>query len=321
MSDVRVIEAEYQGQTHFVSAYLLVHEGRAAFVETATESAVPAFLAALQDAGCTVEDVDWVIPTHAHLDHAGGAAALMEKCPNATLVAHPKAAPHLIDPSKLVKSAAAVYGGMDRFRELYGDVRGIPAERVRVPEDGETIDWNGRPLTFLYTRGHANHHFVVVDPTTKGVFTGDSFGIAYPELQSEGIFAFPSCTPTDFDAQAARESLDRILATGCERIYLTHWGIREDPHEVAEHLRPEIDRYEAWVDEAEASDMDDDALDAHFDRLIRARFDELLAAKSFGDAPATRRKLETDIDLNGQGLAFAVKKRRFKKRRAAAEGG
>ena len=311
---VTTIDAEYLGHQGFAATYLLQQGDRAAFVETANAAAVPHMLRALADAGLKPEQVDYVIITHVHLDHAGGAAALMQACPNATLLAHPNAAKHAIDPSKLVASAKGVYGE-ERFAEMYGTIDPIPAERVRVMADDEVLDWNGRSLRFLHTRGHANHHFCIHDPASGGVFTGDAFGLVYPVLQSEGLFALPSTSPTDFDAAAAKASLDRIVATGSDTAYLTHFGGVQDLKAVADLLHAQLDRYGAIVEEAFASSRTDEENDAFCRQQVDALFDDLLATHGL-DNPQTRTILATDIDLNGQGVAFAVKKRRFKAQRA-----
>ncbi len=312
---VTTIDAKYLGHEGFAATYLLRQENRAAFVETANAHAVPGMLAALEAEGLMPDAVDYVIITHVHLDHAGGAAALMKACPNATLLAHPNAAKHAIDPSKLVRSAQGVYGEA-RFAEMYGVIEPIAADRVRIMGDDETLDWHGRPLHFLHTRGHANHHFCIHDPTSDGIFTGDAFGLVYPALQRKGLFTLPSTSPTDFDAAAAKASLDRIVATGATTAYLTHFGGVTELPAIATLLHAQLDRYGAIVDEAFGSDRDDAAIDAFCKAQVAALFDELLDKHGLDDA-LTRRILQTDIDLNGQGAAFAVKKRRFKAQQAA----
>ncbi|MEM6294158.1 MAG: MBL fold metallo-hydrolase [Myxococcota bacterium] len=312
---VTTIDAKYLGHEGFAATYLLRQGDRAAFVETANAHAVPGMLAALEANGLTPDAVDYVIITHVHLDHAGGAAALMKACPNATLLAHPNAAKHAIDPSKLVRSAQGVYGEA-RFAEMYGVIEPIPAERVRVMADDEELEWNGRTLRFLHKRGHANHHFCIHDPTSGAVFTGDSFGLVYPALQSKGLFTLPSTSPTDFDAAAAKASLDRIVATGAHTAYLTHFGGVTELDAIAKLLHAQLDRYGAIAEEAFASDRDDAGVEAFCREQVEALFDDLLRSHGIDDA-LTRRILQTDMDLNGQGVAFAVKKRRFKAQKAA----
>ncbi len=308
---VTTIDCEYLDHSGFAAAYLIREGGRAAFVETNTNKAVPRMLETLPAAGLTERDVEYVIITHVHLDHAGGASALMASCPNATLLAHPKAARHVIDPEKLVKSAEEVYG-KDAFREMYGEIRPVPEERVRAVSDGEQIAFGSRTLTFLHTRGHADHHASIHDSGSNGVFTGDSFGLVYPALQANGLFAIPSTSPTDFDAAEAKKSLDRIVATGAARVFLTHFGEHEDVAGIAAQLHAQLDEYGAIVEDA--MELEGDALQAFSRERVRAIFDRVLRDRSLG--AGARALLALDEDLNAQGVAFAVSKRRYRAQKA-----
>ena len=176
------IDTHYLGRSEFAAAYLIVDGDRAAFIDNNTNAAVPRLLAALDDHGLTPAQVAYIIITHVHLDHAGGTSALAAACPDATVIAHPRAAPHVIAPERLVESASAVYGATE-FKRLYGTIEPVPADRVRSMEDEEVLAFGARELTFLHTRGHANHHFCVADSATGVIFTGDAFGLAYPALQ------------------------------------------------------------------------------------------------------------------------------------------
>ena len=132
----------------FDASYLIVEHGRAAFVDTGPNESVPRLLAALDALGLARDAVDYVIATHVHLDHAGGVGALMAQLPAAQLVVHPLGAPHLLDPARLMASARGVYGDAEVAR-AYGDVRGVPADRMLRTEDEMTLDFAGRPLTFI----------------------------------------------------------------------------------------------------------------------------------------------------------------------------
>ena len=310
---VTTIDCEYLDQPGFAAAYL-IHEGdRAAFVETNTNRAVPRLLEALAATGVPRERVELIVITHVHLDHAGGASALMDACPNATLLAHPRAAKHVVDPTKLIKSAEAVYGEA-AFHELYGEIRPVPEARVRAMADGEAVGFGERTLTFLHTRGHADHHACVLDSGSSGVFTGDSFGLVYPALQENGLFAIPSTSPTDFDAPAARASLTRIVESGAERAFLTHFGEQRDLRGIAAQLDEQLEAYGAIAEEAFASGLEGEALERFCATRVSAIFERILEARApSGDARAI---LKLDADLNAQGVAFAVSKRRYKAARA-----
>ena len=168
--------------------------------------------------------MEFVFLTHVHLDHAGGAGKLLQRLPNARAVVHPRGAAHMKDPLKLIQGTIAVYGEQ-RFRDIYEDVTPIPEARMIVAEDLQQFDLAGRALECFYTEGHARHHYCLWDPTSAGVFTGDSFGVSYRELDTvNGEFIFPSSTPIDFDPSEAHKSVDRILAYEPDQCYLTHYS-------------------------------------------------------------------------------------------------
>ena len=299
----------------YAAAYLLVHDGKAAFIDNNTAHAVPTMMQTLELKGLKPADVELCIITHVHLDHAGGSSALMQACPNATLVAHPRAARHAIDPSKLIASASQVYGEA-KFEELYGKIEPISEARVKTMDDEETLDFNGRTLKFLHTRGHANHHFVIVDEAESSVFTGDAFGLCYPDLCPDGLFVFPSTSPTDFDGELARQAVRRIVDTGMSTAYPTHFGPVTQMNEARDQMIEWLDFSEALMEEARDSDQPDDALTGYIEPKLRKRFEEKLAGTSVGRDPATWDRLAMDIDLNAQGLAFVATKQRKKAREA-----
>ena len=154
------------------ASHLIVEAGHAAFVDTGPNSGVPLLLDALRQKNLEAADVDYVFLTHVHLDHAGGAGELMKYLPNATAVVHPRGAAHLSDPSKLIRGATAVYGEQG-FREMFGDVMPVDAERLILTDDMQQFDLAGRMLQCFFTEGHARHHYCLWDPASAGVFTGD----------------------------------------------------------------------------------------------------------------------------------------------------
>ena len=302
----------------FVAAYLRVSGGECAFIETNTAHSLPILLAALEARGLSRESVRYVIVTHAHLDHAGGAGAVMAACPRATLLAHPRAARHLIDPTKLIASATQVYGA-ERFAALYGVLAPIAADRVRPLDDGAEVTLGSATLRFLHTRGHAKHHFVVHDPTLDAVFTGDTLGLVYPRLQRAGLFTLASTSPTDFEPDEARKSIARIEALGATTAYLTHFGGVRDIPAIAAQLRRRVDASEAWLTEATVSDRPPEDVLARLREQVRAGV--LVDARDAGLAltPSDWDSLALDIDLNAQGIAFVAARQRAE--RVAGPGG
>lgn len=237
---IHVVDTGFH-RPRFDAAYLIVENGRGAFVDTGTNHSVPRLLAAVEHAGLAPEDVDHVIVTHVHLDHAGGAGLLMRSLPNATLVAHPRGARHMIDPSMLIAGATAVYGPEEIARS-YGEIVGIPAERVVQTSDGMTLAFGGRELQFIDTPGHAMHHHCIWDAKSRGFFTGDTFGLSYREFDTaRGPFAMPTTTPVQFQPEALKRSIERMLAYEPAAMYLTHYGRIEDVQRVGRSLLAQID--------------------------------------------------------------------------------
>lgn len=305
MSDpLTTIDCDYV-QPLLACAYLRVADGECAFIETNTAHAVPKLLAALAAQGRSPGDVRYVIVTHVHLDHAGGAHALMDALPHATLLAHPRAARHLIDPSRIVAGATAVYGA-EPFAALYGAIKGVPADRVRALDDGAEVPFGRGALRFLHTRGHANHHFVVHDPARDTVFTGDAFGLVYPHLQRAGLLAFPSTSPTDFDGPAAHEAVDRIVALGTGSACLTHFGEQTRLREIAEQLHEWLSLSERLVDEARERPPAE--REAFLEQRLTDAFEAIAARSGLTMDAADRELVAFDRKLNAQGLAIAAGK-------------
>ena len=222
------------------AAHVIQEGGRAAFVDVGTAHSVPYLLAALTELGIAPEAVDYVFVTHVHLDHAGGIGQLMQALPNARAVVHPRGAPHLTAPEKLVAASKVVYGE-ERFRVLYGDVVPVAAERVWTTTDGERLSLAGRPFACVHTPGHALHHHCLVDLDHAGIFTGDTFGLSYRELDTaKGAFIVPTTTPTQFDPEQLVASIDRLLAYAPRAMYLMHWSRVTDVARLGEDLKADI---------------------------------------------------------------------------------
>jgi len=289
----------------FTACYLRTAGEECAFIEAHTSHALPRLLQALEANGRHPEDVRWIVITHAHLDHAAGANALVAACPNATLLAHPRAARHMVHPEKLVASATAVYGA-ERFRTLYGTISPVPESRVKALGDGEPFALGDATMTAIHTAGHANHHLVVDDPVLDTVYTGDTFGLVYPALQSRGRFAIPSTSPTNFDAALAKESLRKVLSLRRRTVALTHFDGYDDAPAIAAQLARFIDRAGAWVDDASRGSETPSAMTARFTKAWEDAIRE--EAPAFG--PDEMKFLAFDIELNAQGLAVVADAKR-----------
>jgi glyoxylase-like metal-dependent hydrolase (beta-lactamase superfamily II) len=213
---------------HLAAVHLVVENGRVAFVDTGTNESLPFALEALKHLGLGPEAVDFVILTHIHLDHAGGAGAYMQAFPGAKLVVHPRGSRHMAAPAKLVQAVIAVYGA-DYVKNIYGQILPVPMERIIEATDGTVVNLAGRELLCLDTPGHAKHHICIVDRRTRGIFTGDTFGISYREMDTDGRqFIFPTTTPSQFEPTALLASMDRLMAEQPEAMYLTHYSQLRD---------------------------------------------------------------------------------------------
>ncbi len=220
---ITTVDAEYV-RPGYASIHLIERDGRAAVVDTGTNASVPRVLGALAELGVAPSAVEFVFVTHAHLDHAGGAGLLLSKLPEARAILHPRAAPHLMDPTRLVEATRQVYGA-ERSDELYGTLLPIPADRTLITADLERLVLGRSEFQVLHTPGHALHHHVLHDLDAASVFTGDTFGLSYRLLDTAaGPCIFPTTTPSQFDPEQLTASIDRLLALEPEAVYLTHFG-------------------------------------------------------------------------------------------------
>ncbi len=283
-----------------LAASYLIHEGdQAAIVETGTANGVNQVLMMMERLDIAPEQVRYVMPTHVHLDHAGGAGRMMGLFPNAKLVIHPFGARHMIDPAKLRAGTIAVYGE-ERFKRYYGEIEPIPEERVIAAENGFKVDLNGRELICIDTPGHARHHYCVYDAAAKGFFTGDTFGLGYPELAGDrDAFIMATTTPVQFDPDAWHATIDRLLSHDPKFIYLTHFGRVDNVRVLAEQLREDIDFHADLARRA----PEGEGRKAWLRERIQERILERLRKRGCElGREEILRLIGPDTDLNAQGL-------------------
>lgn len=296
---VSAIDSGYLRHRH-AAIHFVVENGRVAIVDTGTNDSLPQVQAALEAMDLAADRVDYVVLTHIHLDHAGGAGALMCAFPNAQLVVHPRGARHMADPSKLVAGAAAVYGASE-VRRLYGEILPVDAGRIIEASHETIVRLGSRELLCLDTPGHARHHICIVDRGSNAIFTGDTFGLSYRELDTDGRqFVFPTTTPVQFDPEAMHRSIDLLMTYAPRVVYLTHFSELRDVEQHAETLHRLVDEHVAIARRESRPGSDRHA-------RIRANLAHLLVNEvaRFGCqlGPADVLKLwEKDIELNAQGL-------------------
>lgn len=292
------IDADYV-QPDTAGFHMMVENGRAAFFDTGTSLSLPNAAAVLKERGLSGDAVQFVVPTHVHLDHAGGAGAMMQAFPNARMIVHPRGARHMIDPARLWDGTVGVYGE-ERARQLYGDVVPVPEDRIVVAEDHTEINFQGRRLLFIDTPGHARHHFCVIDRERRAVFAGDMLGISYRVFDCDrGPFVFPSTTPVQFEPEAFHESLERIAGFDLRYAYLAHFGRIELTAEIFRSLHEHVDRF---VDIALQVESQPDRESALIDKLAKYLFKEVRAHGSPIADDKIRMNLAMDVKLNAQGI-------------------
>lgn len=292
------------------ACYMLEANGQLAFIDCGTSYTVERALKILGGKGYTAEQVSYVIPTHVHLDHAGGAGAMIAAFPNARLVIHPRGARHMIDPTKLIAGVKAVYGEAG-YKKHFGELVAVPEDRVIEAGDGFELDMNGRLLNFIDTPGHARHHFCIHDALSNGIFTGDTFGLSYREFDTEnGSFIFATTTPVQFDPQAWYQTLDRLMALKPDNFYLTHFSVIPATADLEQRLRQSIEMFVAIADAASANVANvngDNLRQEIMQKMEEKLMNELRAHGCQLSDSKCRELLKGDIDLNTQGLVFWLK--------------
>jgi glyoxylase-like metal-dependent hydrolase (beta-lactamase superfamily II) len=281
------------------AAHLVVDGGRAAFVDTGTNHSVPTLLAALESKGLPPSAVDWVLTTHVHLDHAGGAGALMRALPNARCAVHPRGARHLVDPAQLIAGSRKVFGE-DRYDGLYGELVPIPESRIFVAADGARITLGGRELELIHTPGHALHHYCIVDAANALIFTGDTFGLSYRDFDVDGrAFIFPTTTPVHFDPEALCRSVDRLMSYRPRSAFLTHFAEVTELDRLAREMKERVLAFADLGLRCRESPARADALRHGMFAMIGGWLD----AHGFPRDGARRHwVLDNDVELNCQGI-------------------
>ena len=296
---VSVIDSGYFSND-FAAIYIIKQNNKVAIIETGTTFSVSNVKKALESDSLSFLDVAYIIPTHVHLDHAGGAGELMKQCLNAKLIVHPRGARHLIDPTKLIAGAMAVYGEKE-FKKLYGKVIPIEANRVIEADDSFILDFDGRELKFIDTPGHARHHFCIWDKQTESMFTGDTFGISYRDLDhNDQAYIFPSTSPVQFDPGELIKSIHKIMKYKPKRVCLTHFAAIRPTQKVVEQL---IDGINFVSNLAKKYATEGDAEKVIQDKMMNY-FLEGIEKIGYKDLYLCRERLELDVKINTQGLIY-----------------
>ncbi|CAB3391409.1 MBL fold metallo-hydrolase [Kyrpidia spormannii] len=289
---VDLMERGLSGRT---GSYILPGE-KNAIIETGGSLSLPQITAGIQEAGLSLDAIDYILLTHIHLDHAGSAGSLAAVCPKAKVVVHPRGVRHLADPTRLVAGARTVYG--DRLESLFGEVLPVPADRLIAADHGETLDLGSRKLTFYHTPGHAKHHVSIFDPVGRGVFTGDTTGIRYHrELTGlEQDYILPTTTPTDFDPKATHESVALLRSLRPAKVFFGHFGATDAVDWVFDETERLVDAVAQLTEKVYRPDI---ALEEMARHLKSFALDDM---KQTVGTPHSDAFLDDDMLLNAMGL-------------------
>ena len=286
----------------FAAIHFINQNNKLLIIDTATNHSAKKFLNALHTMNISPEFVEWIILTHVHLDHAGGAGLLMKMCPNARLAVHSRGARHMINPENLWASVVSVYG-KEEAEKQYGKLIPVDENRVVVVGEGEVISFQDRRLQIFDAPGHANHHIIIFDEESKSFFTGDAFGLAYPELASEDEeFIFISSTPTQFEPVKFDTTIKKIMKQKPKSCFLTHFSkimnIEKNGHE----LLKQLDEYVTITQQARNNH------ESQQERIRKGLFELLykklkktnmnISKRDFGNL------LSLDLSLNARGLEY-----------------
>lgn len=299
-----LIDVEYLGHPQGIASCLLESDGQMALVDPGPSTSLPMLREKLRKQGVELTDLNALLLTHIHLDHAGATGTLLHENPRLRVYVHESGAHHLADPSKLLASATRLYGGaMDR---LFGEFLPVPAEHIESLRGGEEIRIGSRRFSVLYTPGHASHHVTYFEEAAGHAFVGDTSGI-----RIEGhSFVLPVTPPPDIDIERWHESMDLILSRNPSRLFLTHFGWSENPAEHFDELRERLTRWAAHIrdglDPAGSVDVETDKLRAkEFSGWAAGELSRSLTTEQ------SRRYVSTGgLDLSWLGLARYWRKRR-----------
>lgn len=262
-----------------VTAGFLIPAPRPTLIECGPALSIQTVIDGLHELGLEPDDLAYLVVSHIHLDHAGGAGDIAEAFATAKIVVSDIGARHLVDPERLNESSRRVYG--DLMDSIYGACTPIDADRI-VGVDGQAeLDLGGgRVLDIFATPGHAKHHISMLDRDSGALFVGDSVGVKTPNTGP----LRPATPPPDFDLELAQRSIARYQEIAPERVYLAHYGAIDPPHEA---LAEAADRLRAWADVAREAVAEHDELD-HVADTLAARFAADIDLTG-GDPEAARR--------------------------------
>ena len=298
MSDITILDTNWVGRPHSVAAALLESGGHRAIIDPGPESTYATLRERLRSRGLSVAQLDAILLTHIHLDHAGASGSLVRDNPRLIVYVHKLGALHMIDPTKLLASAARLWP--DTLHQLFGATLPVPEENLRLLEGGETLTLGARKLEVAYTPGHASHHVSYFDAAEEVAFVGDTTGIRI----DNGPYILPATPPPDISLEIWENSFAVILARRPSRLFLTHFGYAEEPAEHIAEFRRRLHRWAELAAEVLLSAPSEAEAKKAFVARAQAEMQEHL-----GSAEADHHAFTAGLDLSFLGLARYLRKR------------
>jgi glyoxylase-like metal-dependent hydrolase (beta-lactamase superfamily II) len=303
MDSTTVLDLNWMGRPHSIAAVLLESGGHYAILDPGPASTLETLRAELQSRGLSVSDLNAILLTHIHLDHAGASGSLLRENPNLRVFVHSNGAAHLADPSKLLASAGRLWG--DDLPRLFGETLAVPEQNIQILEGAETLMAGTRKLEVIYTPGHASHHVTYFDEREGVAFAGDTAGIRI----ANGPYIMPATPPPDIDLAVWEQSFAAILDRQPSKLFVTHFGYAENP---AKHIADFRERLHLWADITEQAMQSTSEVTAALQFFLEQTQSEMREYLSEPDA-------EQHAFTAGLPLSFLGLARHIRKRSAAAE--
>ncbi|MGA2811119.1 MAG: MBL fold metallo-hydrolase [Candidatus Acidiferrum sp.] len=298
MNTIEILDTLWLDRPHSIAAALLASRGHYTVIDPGPGSTLATLRQQLEQRRLAISDLNAILLTHIHLDHAGATGALVRENPRLAVYVHSRGVKHMQDPAKLIDSATRLWGA--ELPRLFGEIVPVPAENLRVLEGGETLRFGDRKLAVEYTPGHASHHVSYFDEQEGTAFVGDTAGI-----RIEGAsYILPATPPPDIDLEVWDKSFATILARRPARLFLTHYGYSEDPRAHFAEYRERLFRWAELASGALRHGANDAAAAEEF---VAATLGELAARLPVGEVEHYNQT--GSVELSFLGLARYLRKR------------
>jgi glyoxylase-like metal-dependent hydrolase (beta-lactamase superfamily II) len=298
MDSTTILDLNWMGRPHAIGAVLLESDGHCAVLDPGPASTLETLRAQLRAHGLSVSDLEVILLTHIHLDHAGASGALLRENPNLRVFVHSKGAAHLTDPSKLLASAGRLWG--DDLGRLFGETLPVSGQNIQIIDGGETVLVGARKIDIFYTPGHASHHVTFFDQREGVAFVGDTAGIRIVN----GPYIMPATPPPDIDLAVWEQSFAAILERQPAKLFVTHFGYAENP---PKHIAAFRERLHRWASITEEALQSTSELDVALQLFLEQTQTEMLEYLSPADAE--QHAFTAGLPLSFLGLARHIRKR------------